>query len=439
MDMSRRLIAFCIAVLLCAVILGGCGSDNLGNGQVIIVENRAGRNEKVLTFFAPIDGKSSGAVAYRKFIDEYNSSHKGVHVVFEGIATADGFNEYLEERLDAGRGDDVFIVNEDSVKSLYSKGYFCDLSGLAGVQMLNKAAKDQAEIGDIAYCIPVNMSAYALFVNLDVLKQYALEAPKNLDEFISCCMSIKKQGGTPISISRWHATAIPAIANGFDKIYSSDAPPRLIAGLNSGEQQISAYMLEGFEVFEQFVREGWYGDSLTGAAVDALKAGQRDIPDFAANKTAFYFGPLEYMQWVEDLNPALNYQVQGVPTAEGLVSLVTAESRLCVNANSKNKQEALNFIAYLTQRIYQDSLTNGDALLPVYDSLEYNLKNEHMRPLYETYAEGVRIPIEDAQLKITYWNTVRELCLKIFDGMTAGEAAAEYDRIQLEQIKIYKN
>jgi hypothetical protein len=57
----------------------------------------------VLTFFAPIDGKSSGAVAYRKLIDEYNSSHKGVHVIFEGIATADGFNQYLEERLDSVR------------------------------------------------------------------------------------------------------------------------------------------------------------------------------------------------------------------------------------------------------------------------------------------------------------------------------------------------
>lgn len=110
------------------------------------------------------------AVAYRKLIDEYNSSHKGVHVIFEGIATADGFNQYLEERLDSGKGDDIFIVNEDRVKSLYSKGYFCDLSGLAGVQMLNKAAKAQAVIGDITYCIPVNMSAYALFVNLDVLK-----------------------------------------------------------------------------------------------------------------------------------------------------------------------------------------------------------------------------------------------------------------------------
>ena len=57
---------------------------------------------KTLTFFAPVEGKSSGAVSYRRLIDRYNKSHE-VHVVFEGIATADGYNEYLEERLKTGR------------------------------------------------------------------------------------------------------------------------------------------------------------------------------------------------------------------------------------------------------------------------------------------------------------------------------------------------
>ena len=65
-------------------------------------------------------------------------------------------------------------------------------------------------------------------------------------------------------------------------------------------------MLEGFEVFEQFVREGWYGNGLTGSAVNAMKAGKNDIPDFTDGKTAFYFGPLEYMQWAEELNPMLD-------------------------------------------------------------------------------------------------------------------------------------
>ena len=63
---------------------------------------------KTLTFFAPVEGKSSGAVSYRRLIDKYNKSHD-VHVVFEGIATADGYNEYLEERLRTGKGDDILL------------------------------------------------------------------------------------------------------------------------------------------------------------------------------------------------------------------------------------------------------------------------------------------------------------------------------------------
>lgn len=80
----------CVVAMLCGLILGGCEENSdLENGeQVVVVESKESQKEQVLTFFAPIDGKSSGAVAYRKLIDEYNSSHKGVHVIFEGIATA---------------------------------------------------------------------------------------------------------------------------------------------------------------------------------------------------------------------------------------------------------------------------------------------------------------------------------------------------------------
>ena len=99
-----------------------------------------------------MEGKSSGAVSYRRLIDKYNKSHD-VHVVFEGIATADGYNEYLEERLRTGKGDDIFIVNEDSVKTLAHNGYFQDLSSLEAFQKLNDSAREEAVIGDTVYCL----------------------------------------------------------------------------------------------------------------------------------------------------------------------------------------------------------------------------------------------------------------------------------------------
>ena len=67
-------------------------------------------------------------------------------MVFEGIATADGYNEYLEERLKTGKGDDIFIVNEDSVKTLAHNGHFYDLSSLEAFEKLNDSAREEAVI-----------------------------------------------------------------------------------------------------------------------------------------------------------------------------------------------------------------------------------------------------------------------------------------------------
>lgn len=436
--MRLKTLLMSTALIVCIGTLGGCKAGEDTGGEVIIEETGEQPTEKILTFFAPVDGKSSGAIAYRNLIEQYNNSHPDVHVVFEGIATADGFNEYLEERLDTGQGDDVFIVNEDSVKPLYLKGYFYDMSSLPAFETLNDTARSEALIGDIAYCMPVNMTAYALYVNLEVLEQYGLQPPENLETFLDCCRTIKAQGGTPLGLSRWHATVIPTLANGMYKVYNSEDSQDILNRLNTGEYKVGDYMLEGFLLFEQFIREGFYGEGLTGEAVDALRAGEQDLPGFAEGKTAFYFGPLEYMPWVEELNPQLDYQVQGVPVPGGTVTLPSVVSRLCVNPDSEYLEEALDFVSCLSEGICQGTMEEGHALLPVYKGMEFKLGNDRMRPAYETYMTGGQVPPENMQLYFTSWDTVRELCIEMFDGMTAQEAAAEYNRIQTEQIAGYK-
>ena len=430
---------FFAVLVLCIWSLSGC-HHSPGSGNEVNIAEPMSKSQlsqgKTLTFFAPVEGKSSGAVSYRRLIDRYNKSHE-VHVVFEGIATADGYNEYLEERLKTGKGDDIFIVNEDSVKTLAHNGHFYDLSSLEAFEKLNDSAREEAVIGDTVYCIPMNMTAYALFVNMDVLAGYGLEAPDNLEEFKSCCTEIKALGGTPISLSRWHATAVPTIAGGLYKLYGAPDFQNQLELLNSGEALIGDYMVEGFKAFQTAVENGWYGDGVDGDIADALRAGEQDISDFVSGRTAFYFGPLEYIPLVEEANPQPDYHVQGIPVPGGTALLTTAVSRLCVNPHSENLDEAMEFVSYLSSEYYKESMKNGTIILPVYKSSDFTLSNEKMRPAYETYESGIRIPAEDMHLKFGSWDVVRELCLEMFTGLTAEEAAEEYNKIQLEQISGY--
>lgn len=436
----KRKIAFCMAGVLSLYMMTGCGNNpDTGDGIVSIEEKSTDKEERVLKFFAPTDSDSSEALNYKELIERYNEGHEGLKVTFEGIPTADGFNEYLEQRLDAGQGDDVFIINADSVKPLHANGYLYDLSSLPAFEKLNETTKSQATIGGIAYCIPVNMTAYGMLVNVGLLQQYGLEPPQNLEEFLTCCRTIKAGGGTPLSLNRWFALTVPAMANGLYKIYGAGNSEEIISKLNSGQIHISDYMLEGFELFQTAVEESWYGDGLDGGIVDKLKAGDRDFPDFISGKTAFYFGTIGGISRVESENPDIDCIAQGVPIPDGTVTLPAVVSRLSVNANSECLEESLDFVSYITSGVYRKTVESGDSELPIYDDAEFTLSNEHLRPAYEMYMSGGQIPIEDMQLKFNYWDTVRTLCISIFDGMTAQEAAQEYDRIQAEQIREFEN
>lgn len=437
--MKRRTTILCMTAPLCLCLLSGCGNTSgAGGGQVFVADEAKIQEERTLTFFAPAENDSSEALNYKELIYRYNEGHAGLNVTFEGVSTSDGFNEYLEQRLDAGEGNDVFIINADSVKPLYAKGYFCDLSDLPAFKKLNDTARSQALAGDIAYCIPVDMTAYGLVVNVDLLEQYGLEPPQNLEEFINCCRTIKAWGGTPLSLNRWFALTVPVMANGLYKIYGAENTQEIIRKLNSGQARIGDYMLEGFQLFQTAVEEGWYGDGLDGAVVDTLKAGDSDISDIALGETAFYFGTIDVVDQIENRASQI-YLAQGVPIPGKTVTLPAIMSRLSVNADSEHLEDALGFVSYITSGVYRKTVESGKSILPIYDDAVFTLKSERLRPAYETYMTGGQIPIEDMRLKFNYWDTVRNLCISMFDGMTAEEAALEYNRIQAEQIQIFTN
>lgn len=439
MKRKRKIAALAMAVCICTSLLGGCGAPSVDRGNQVILAEEDNSQEIVIRFFAPVESASIDSIYYRSLIDQYNAQHTGISVVFEGISTADGFNEYLEERLDAGKGDDIFIVNADMVKPLYHKGYFYNLSTMPAFEELNDATKEQALIGEFAYCLPVNMTAYCMFVNQDVLNQYGLRQPENLEEFRTCCRTIKKAGGVPISLNRWYALTVPAMANGLYKLYGADNVEEIRLGLNRGDIAIGNYMLEGFQVMEEFIREGWYGDGLNAAAVDEIRATVQDVPDFASGKTAFYFGHLNAMDMIEKAHPNANYALQGVPIPGGTVILPAVETRLCVNAHSAYLEEALDFLNYAASGQYEKAAGDGTGYLPVYEEPEYTLSAERIRPVYELYLTGGKVPIEDMRLHFNYWDTIREICLTMFDGATAEEAAEAYTNRQMEQIPLYRD
>ena len=357
----------------------------------------------------------------------------------EGLSIKDGYNEVLENRLASGHGDDIFTVNADSVKNFVANGYLYDLSGLPACERLLPSAKEQAVLDGMVYTIPLTMSVYGMWVNTELLAQYGLSAPEDYDSWMHCCEVLKENGVTPFAINRWFGMTVPVMTRGLYKIYQSDHYEELVAGLNDGSILIGDYMLAGFELFEDFLEKGYYGENLTREYVDGIPAGSSDLDSFLNQEVAFAFFQCGVEKNITAEGAKGHHQAQGVPALpDGTICIPSIADRLCVNAHSEHLNETLEIAKYMTDATAAGLLVDGSGPLPSREGQKgepYGAENIE-KLLLLTEQEG-QIPIEDMNLHFTYWDTTRTLCLEMIDGMSAKEAAQEYNRIQLEQIKSY--
>ena len=132
-----------------------------------------------------------------------------------------------------------------------------------------------------------------------------------------CCQVLKEGGVTPFAVNRWYAMTVPVMAKGLYKLYQSEHYGELVEGLNDGSVPIGDYMLEGFQMFEEFLDQGYYGDDLTREGVDSVPARTTDLQDFQNQKVAFAFFSSGVEKYFVDEGEGMPYLVQGVPARRG--------------------------------------------------------------------------------------------------------------------------
>lgn len=425
-----------LIVFLAGMLLSGCTQADDPNDLRLVSEGQGKIVINFMTSIEPTQISSSGI--YRDLIADYNSQSDYIEIRVSGLSTADGYNEALENRLNNGNDVDLFEVNAATVKRLDGKGYFYDLSEQPVFKELNDSARQQAIVNGTAYCLPTSMTAYGIYVNVGLLREYGLEPPQNAEEFLNCCQVLKQNGVNPIGINRWYAMTVFAMARGLYPIYQAENRDEILEGLNDGSIKISEYMLEGFRFFKELVDKGYFGDNLTAEGVDATKAGTTDWEGFINGRTAFVVFPAEKEGDIEECAPDMDFIMQGIPALpDDTVSLPAINTRICVNAKGENVAEALEVLEYLTTKKRDELNSGASGVIPVFKQ-EESTASPKLQALYEDACSPGQIPIEDMSLCFDYWGTTRLLCLEIIGGATAEEAAAEYDRVQLEAVAAKK-
>lgn len=389
--------------------------------------------QTVLAFFGD---QISGSVvcALGELIRRYQRSTPSVSIIYEGRRSSPpegrGYDELLLRRLNAGYGDDLFIVNAEMIRPLQRGGHLLDLSTLPAVTRLNRECLEQSTVDGKILALPLSFTAYGLFSNLELLERYGLSVPSSYPEWLSTCEEFVRKGIVPIAGNKGFALTVPAMTRGLYKIYDSPDFDRLIHDLNEGKTPPSVYMIEGFRLLERFRDSGYItpGDAL--GTVPFIG----DINAFASGKTPFLISTCRTVLELQSRSVPFPYALTSLPVKDkGVITVTGVDFRTCINADSRHLDEAVAFLNFLTARESARLCSSLSCSFPVTN--ESAVITPALSRLHEQMTEGRQIPVQDFRLRFATWGPIRELGREIFRGLSAEEAAVRYDALCAKQLR----
>ena len=188
--MGRRMVGLHAVFLASALMLGGCGTGN----KVVNFEI-PNENVTTITFFGN-KYEPENVTVIEEILSDFMKENPGIRVSYESLK-GNEYYEALGKRFDAGKGDDVFMVNHDVLLEMQSRGQLVDLSGLKTIQdYSDRMLRQMVEHGKI-YWVPTTVSGFGLYCNKKLLKEHKQKLPENLQEWRQVCSYFKEQGHYP--------------------------------------------------------------------------------------------------------------------------------------------------------------------------------------------------------------------------------------------------
>lgn len=415
--------------LLC--MMTSC-SENMDTVQVL---DKSETEPEYLSFFSVDDlyGGNSGKYWSDCFTDKYN---REVYINSDGAGYYSdqglSYRELLEKRLQSSQPDDLYIINAEDVLDFEKKGYWMDLSDMDFVDNLSEASLYQSTYNGKVFSVPLSFTGFGFLWNVDMLKTYKLDIPENIDEFLNVCEVLKSEGIVPYGANKGYALTVPAMCKGLAKLYGSDDCEQLIESLNSADTAISSYMLEGFEFIAMMIEKGYMDPE---QALNTIPI--EDMELLYEGKCAFICVGISDATKSSIERKEIKLEFTGIPVlADDCIAVYGANSRLCVNPNSKHLDMALKFVEMVgTVEALAKSSELNYTLTSAKDGgeVEYPIQQN----MNELLKKPGQIPNQDFALHFNTWENIRNVCREICSGLSVDEACNKLDELQLSELKEY--
>lgn len=397
------------AALLLALpaVLSGCGPRS----TVTNIETDESHDRQVVLSFFGNKYEAENVVVIEQILDRFMEENPDIKITYESLKGAE-YYDALKKRMDSGVGDDIFMVNHDTVLEFMDKGYLENLSDLESISGFSGQALSQMRESDGIYFVPTSMSAFGLYCNLDMLEEHGQEIPEDLDGFRQVCGYFTDRGITPIVANNDISIKTMAMAKSIFPIYGAHTEEQVFGRMNAGQDLPSTYYEDGFRMMEEFCGEGY----IDAAEALATKKTSDDLELFAKGDRPFLITGAWAAGRVKKMNPGLRFEVHPYPVQEdGAVLVMNADTRLSVNRAGSHVDEARRFVEYFTRPENIGAFIDNQASFSPLNE-PYKPAMKEIEPLAGYLSNGRSMFGSDNKLELPIWSMTEEASFRLLSG-----------------------
>ena len=191
-----------ISAVMLTGTLAGCGT-----GASTDTSSKPEKKDVTITYVGSQNWLNKGSTIDQDLIDAF-TKETGIKVDLQVIPD-DQYANVLKTKLTTGQAPDIFMVGAGAGAMKYlPEKYFADLSNEEWVSRYQPYAKAGTTInGKVMGLMTWNVDGWGLLYNTDMYSKFNLTVPKNFDELVKVCDTLKSNNITPVyetGKEAWH-------------------------------------------------------------------------------------------------------------------------------------------------------------------------------------------------------------------------------------------
>ncbi|MCQ4205848.1 ABC transporter substrate-binding protein [Streptomyces longispororuber] len=354
---TRRIVASAAAALSLALVAGCGGPDSDAADGTVTLE------------FLSLAWQKESVDANKALVKQWNDTHPHVKVKYVQ-GSWDNIHDQLLTSFEGGEAPDIFHDDASDLTDFANGGYLADLSPYLPASLkadIPKASWDTTAYEGKTYGVPFLQEPRVLIADTKLLDAAGVRIPTaghpwSWDEFERVSKKLTRdkdkdgrtdQYGVAWSMKEPVSQSVNLSLSTGGRIFYKDADGKNDIRYGAADSAVA-----------QLINRQVNKDR-TAPKSGLGMSGSDTLPGFFAGRYAMLPLNFSYRQQVRQQAPkGFEWSVLPMPSGAGGSAQGTAPQTLSVSQDSRHKQQAADFVAFLTQAEHQVQLARGDWLLP---------------------------------------------------------------------------